>query len=115
MILYFRASTVRIPDVNGVPMQAKYILAKHDKGQLVDVELVPMSSANKNSDGVFYSDKLNMEITSQTGVNTDYYFDPVLDKVKEIYFGGSTKVLTKKQCEAFFEDGSKFHFQGPIP
>jgi hypothetical protein len=69
LFLYRRAKAIKIPDVNGVKMQAKYLFTKNGRRELLEVELVPVSDGNVDTEYEYFRDYLDLELTwkSQIG------------------------------------------------
>ena len=100
--IYNKAIKIRIPPKLGKDMVAEYIYHP-DAGKFVRLRIVGKDEPNEDGDLTICREVINLSIPED---KTGFRF--LLQSVKFILFEDSSYKMTKKRCEAFFENNKNF-------
>lgn len=106
--LYKKAISIRVPQKNGEEMEVEY-LVHPTVNKLADVQAVPKTQpVHRGSSPAIRRDVFDLSFPHQIAKFDKLGGKILISRMKAILFGDPRMKLTKKRCEAFFENNENF-------
>jgi hypothetical protein len=106
--IYARATSIRIPDKDGRKMLAHYIIHRPD-GSFGTIALVEdLGSKFTYPSIMIVKNVIDMRFPRSLKNYDKLGYKNLIIKIKAIVFGDSNVWMTKKKCEAFFNNDDNF-------
>jgi hypothetical protein len=105
--IYARATSIKIPPINGIDHDAQYIINTSRRGS----SFAALSFIRKNPPyptSMTESDVIDMSYPQRLSRYNKGGYKRMIKDIKWLYFADRSHYMTRKRCEEFFDDTSHF-------
>ena len=108
-VVNWRARRIRVPtSANGVPQEVEYLIHP-PTGRFGDVEVVPADRPlHDGGSPAFRRDCFDLSVPRQIDQYDKTGCTTMIQQLKAYLFGSESYRMTKRRCEAFFDDEDNF-------
>lgn len=113
--IHAKATSIRIPQTGPDRLHVEYLLSENTSA-CIGLRIVGENYRDPAPDPLSTerADHIDLSYPRQLRGYDKGRYKVFISSFKHHYFGNASATMTRQRCEAFFDDGSNFHNNGPV-